>query len=268
MIGMTAVWLGIVLVMLIFMLIIGTIVYKDAKAYDLNPWLWTLVAILTPNLIGIVIYLVVRSNQQKKYTCSNCNAEIKGEYDICPSCQATFEDTCEKCRHKINEQMTYCPYCGAKVDEHMIPRSANKLMHKTNFNRSLVVAGSICFIVIMMLFGTIFTGKTFFNSSVAIMSFETTMGNHLKASFYYQTGRDRIRVKKQIGDTLRLRGNVKVEKGEISLTVKDPQGRSIFNESYTENQEIEEDMILHKEGRYTIEVHMQSARGGYDIKVD
>lgn len=164
--------------------------------------------------------------------------------------------------------MTYCPYCGAKVDEYMIPRSANKLMYKTNFNRSLVIAGSICFIVIMMLFGTIFTGKTSFNSSVSIMSVETTMGNHLKASFYYQTGRDRIKVKKQIGDTLILRGNLKVEKGEISLTVKDPQGRAIFNEIYTESQEIEEDMMLHKEGRYTTEVNTQSARGGYDIKVN
>lgn len=65
MIEMTVLLLGIVLAMLVFMLIIGTIVYKDAKAYNLNPWLWTLVAILTPNLIGIVIYLVVRSNQQK-----------------------------------------------------------------------------------------------------------------------------------------------------------------------------------------------------------
>ena len=63
MIGFSAFMLAILAVPILLMLVIGVVVYKDAKAHDLNPWLWMVVAVFTPNLIGVIIYLVVRSNQ-------------------------------------------------------------------------------------------------------------------------------------------------------------------------------------------------------------
>ena len=48
-------------------LIIGIVVYKDAdKRVDCNPWLWALIAALAPSLVGVIIYLIVRSDYPLK----------------------------------------------------------------------------------------------------------------------------------------------------------------------------------------------------------
>ena len=46
----TTLFLGsILLIPILLMTVIGVVVYKDAKAHDLNPWLWMVVAVLTPS---------------------------------------------------------------------------------------------------------------------------------------------------------------------------------------------------------------------------
>ena len=48
-------------------LIIGIVVYRDAdKRVDCNPWLWALIAALAPSLVGVIIYLIVRSDYPLK----------------------------------------------------------------------------------------------------------------------------------------------------------------------------------------------------------
>ena len=272
MIGFSAFMLAILAVPILLMLVIGVVVYKDAKAHDLNPWLWMVVAVFTPNLIGVIIYLVVRSNQEKKYTCSNCNAEVKADYNVCPNCQAIFENTCEICKHALGSQMAYCPYCGAKVEENIVHQTATKVTKKTNLVKPLAIIGGICIAAFIAIFGLMFvvgaTGGEMFNSSVSIMSVETSMGNHLKASFHYQTGRDSIKVKKQVGDTLVLRGDIKVEEGVITLTVKDPHGEVVYNEVYTGSQELEQKIPVYSEGKYTVGLKMDGAKGGYDLRAE
>jgi hypothetical protein len=41
-------------------ILLGVFVYRDAKAHDLDPLLWTLVAIFAPGFIGLIVYLAVR----------------------------------------------------------------------------------------------------------------------------------------------------------------------------------------------------------------
>ncbi|MEG0580389.1 MAG: zinc ribbon domain-containing protein, partial [Niameybacter sp.] len=93
---------------------LGIVIYKDAKAHDMSGALWTAIAVLGPNFIGVIIYLIVRSNVEKKYNCSNCKAEVRADYNMCPSCQGVFEKVCHVCKRAVSGEVAYCPYCGTK----------------------------------------------------------------------------------------------------------------------------------------------------------
>ena len=44
-------------------LLVGVLVYRDAaKRVDCNPWLWALIAALAPSFVGLIIYLIIRSD--------------------------------------------------------------------------------------------------------------------------------------------------------------------------------------------------------------
>lgn len=44
--------------------LIGVMVYRDAKARGMEPWLWTAVCLLVPYFIGLIVYLVVRARNK------------------------------------------------------------------------------------------------------------------------------------------------------------------------------------------------------------
>ena len=68
----------IILLVLMVMLpiAIGIYVYRDAKNRSMNAALWTLVAIFAPGFIGLIIYLVVRSEHSALH-CPQCSAPVK-----------------------------------------------------------------------------------------------------------------------------------------------------------------------------------------------
>ena len=60
-------WFIIILVAIAVPIVIGVLVYQDAKRQEMSsPLAWALVAALSPSLIGLVIYLVVRSSNSQK----------------------------------------------------------------------------------------------------------------------------------------------------------------------------------------------------------
>ncbi len=60
-------WFIIILVAIAVPIVIGVLVYRDAKRQEMStPLGWALVAALAPSLIGLVIYLVVRSSGNGK----------------------------------------------------------------------------------------------------------------------------------------------------------------------------------------------------------
>ena len=114
-IGMTLL-IGIILVFAIGLYTaIGIVIYRDAKAHGMPAGMWTAAAILIPNLIGVIIYLVVRSTKEKDMYCSNCNAPVEKDYNICPQCKGVFEEMCKVCNKAIKEGQTTCPYCGSEI---------------------------------------------------------------------------------------------------------------------------------------------------------
>ena len=53
----TAIYIGVAVTM-------GVMVYRDAKARGMEPWLWTLISVFAPFFIGLLVYLAVRSGKK------------------------------------------------------------------------------------------------------------------------------------------------------------------------------------------------------------
>lgn len=59
--------------------------YRDAKHKGMNGILWTAVVLLVPSYIGLIIYLIVRMDNNK-VTCSKCNKSVNGKNKFCSNC--------------------------------------------------------------------------------------------------------------------------------------------------------------------------------------
>ncbi len=66
-------------------ILLGVWTYRDAQNKGMNGILWTAVVILVPSCIGLIIYLIVRMDNNK-VTCSNCNASVNGKEKFCSNC--------------------------------------------------------------------------------------------------------------------------------------------------------------------------------------
>lgn len=60
-------------------------VYRDAKSKYMNGIIWTLVVLLVPSYIGLIIYLIVRMDNNK-VVCSKCNKAVNGSNKFCSNC--------------------------------------------------------------------------------------------------------------------------------------------------------------------------------------
>jgi RNA polymerase subunit RPABC4/transcription elongation factor Spt4 len=98
---------------LIYVVVVATLVYRDASKRSMDPWLWAAIATFVPFLIGIVIYLVVRSNGQAE--CANCGKTIRSDYKVCPYCGKSRELLCAGCRRPVSPDWRVCPYCEASL---------------------------------------------------------------------------------------------------------------------------------------------------------
>ena len=112
--------------------LIGRYVYKDAKSRNMDAVLWTLVAILVPSFIGLIIYLVIRSNNPN-INCSSCQKPVAAEYLLCPYCGLHLKGACPACKTPIDGDWKLCPKCGAnlpaqtKTDIAAYPKKDRKL---------------------------------------------------------------------------------------------------------------------------------------------
>lgn len=99
---------------LVLPILIGVYVYRDANSRGMNAALWTLIAALAPSGIGLIIYLVVRSDYNS-FECPNCKAPILEEYATCPKCGTSLEAKCTNCGKAIAYGWQNCAHCGEPI---------------------------------------------------------------------------------------------------------------------------------------------------------
>lgn len=87
-------------------------VFLDAGRRDSHPGLWGVLTLFT-NVVGLIIYLVVRPELQQ---CPACKEPVKADYIVCPLCGARNRETCAHCGRIVDENWNACPYCAASIE--------------------------------------------------------------------------------------------------------------------------------------------------------
>lgn len=72
--------------------LIGVFVYQDAVKRNMNAVLWVLIAVFVPSFIGLIIYLIVRTDYKKTLNCSFCGYPVQRDYVRCPQCGAVLRN--------------------------------------------------------------------------------------------------------------------------------------------------------------------------------
>jgi predicted RNA-binding Zn-ribbon protein involved in translation (DUF1610 family) len=111
------------LVLLAVWIVVIVWVYRDAERRGMNGVLWALL-VLIGNLIGLLIYLIVRSDnlpapQERAAVqdCPVCQRQIHAGYSFCPHCGAKLVLSCHNCENPIEKNWKACPQCGEKLPE-------------------------------------------------------------------------------------------------------------------------------------------------------
>lgn len=99
-------------VILVYLLLV-CYVYGDSTRRGMRPIMWTLVALLVPNAIGIIAYFIVRD--PVLHPCPSCGTAARREYAFCPSCGITLVRSCPSCVRPVEPIWTHCAHCGGKL---------------------------------------------------------------------------------------------------------------------------------------------------------
>lgn len=101
-------------------------VYRDAEKRGMSGILWLLL-VLIGNVIGLLIYAIVRSETPVKRReaggsvtapdkCPGCGNALGKEYAFCPYCGKGLKPACPACGKTVDPNWKACPACGATID--------------------------------------------------------------------------------------------------------------------------------------------------------
>lgn len=115
------------LILLVIWIFVIVWVYRDAESRGMNGVLWALLVFIG-NLIGLLIYLIVRSNsvasskerpvtQASSQKCPNCRLPLSPSYVFCPNCGTSLQPVCPQCKKPVEKGWKACPHCGEKLED-------------------------------------------------------------------------------------------------------------------------------------------------------
>jgi len=107
-------------------------VYRDAEMRGMSGILWLLL-VLIGNVIGLLIYAIVRSETPVRRkdqgpaaappgpavpaaTCGSCGKPLGAGFEFCPYCGKSQKPTCPACGKPVQADWKACPACGAALD--------------------------------------------------------------------------------------------------------------------------------------------------------
>ena len=103
-----------------YLLLIGYI-NRDAKRRGMSPTLWTIMAVIIPNALGIILYFLLR--QSLRGACPQCGFAVQTGFNFCPRCSYKLSPNCPQCQRVVGVHDVYCPYCGTSLPDQAPPAS-------------------------------------------------------------------------------------------------------------------------------------------------
>jgi RNA polymerase subunit RPABC4/transcription elongation factor Spt4 len=94
---------------------------RDAKRRGMSPTLWTVVAVIIPDCLGILLYFILRHPRQS--ACPQCGSAVQAGFNFCPRCSYKLAPSCPKCQRIVGGTDVFCPYCATSLCTPAAPRS-------------------------------------------------------------------------------------------------------------------------------------------------
>lgn len=161
----------IILALAAVMIGMGVYVYRDAKGRRMNAGLWSLIAIFAPCFMGLIVYLLVRSNYSD-LCCPKCGAPTREDFVACPNCATHLRPSCPKCGVAVEQSWKVCPMCMEPlpaVQQDIRPAVVKK---DISLVKVLALAIGIPLLLIVVLVGAYGTSAGISTSSTAIRETE------------------------------------------------------------------------------------------------
>ena len=125
------------LVLLVLWIVVIVWVYRDAERRGMNGVLWALL-VLIGNIIGLLIYLIVRSDvlpasqrSPSTQTCPECNQEIGQGYAFCPHCGKRLKGgVCPACGKPVEPNWKVCAHCGEELSKEKLNKDNKSKLNK------------------------------------------------------------------------------------------------------------------------------------------
>jgi hypothetical protein len=95
-----------------WILVIGYI-NADAGRRGMGRVLWTFIAMLVPNCLGILLYFLLRKPFLRE--CANCHVMVDPGFQFCQICGFAMSPICANCGRGISHEFVCCPSCGKPV---------------------------------------------------------------------------------------------------------------------------------------------------------
>lgn len=132
------VWKILIGVFVLFWIVVLDWVWLDAgeRTGNKNARVGYLLLVLFLNIIGWIIYLIIRPSQtieqiywsdlERRYLkyetadlgdCPKCGTQLYPGYIYCPKCGLELKIKCKACDLYMDKSNEYCPYCGEKADK-------------------------------------------------------------------------------------------------------------------------------------------------------
>jgi predicted RNA-binding Zn-ribbon protein involved in translation (DUF1610 family) len=111
------------LALLVLWIMVIVWVYRDAERRGMNGMLWALL-VLIGNLVGLLIYLIVRSERApakrsvQTTACPSCKKTVEAAFVFCPNCGARLQAVCPSCNKPVESSWRVCPHCGHELQGH------------------------------------------------------------------------------------------------------------------------------------------------------
>ncbi len=242
-----AMLLGLLLFAFIFLGSLGFIIFRDAKAYGLPALKWALIAVFVPNLIGVVLYLVARSKVEKELYCSNCQAPVENDFNLCPNCAIVFESICPVCKKALKSQYERCPYCGSQVTGESIERRGLKISKKTKLTKNLVILCGVYFIIMIGVFvailGVSVSGyamnvniddilPTQWETNFSTISIDSSTLEEINHSFHYTTAVKTRKLNVYADEDPQIDLEIALESGEIEIQILNEKQETVFEKTF------------------------------------
>lgn len=152
--------MGIIFVIII-PLLVGILVYRDARSRGMDAMVWALVAVLIPGFIGLIIYLIMRKDFGN-LKCAKCNNLVNADFLACPYCGNDLKGRCPNCNRPVEPDYKICPNCA-----HELPPMEGKGTYQASrkSDNTLVIILIAAVLIPIIVIGGIFAASFMYSSN-------------------------------------------------------------------------------------------------------